>query len=558
MPADSPSCLSDKFTISPTTNSMTTTVTSVSSTNGITRSSPPSTPQLTRSTSPCLETRQLNKLRRFLSTLFHFGSDISSEIGERVRTLILAIVNNALSVEEFHTKVQHTTNFPLRPFALPFLKSTLPLLQKDILHMARHSKQSTAQFISQHEDLIFLPREILETNAKELNENGKRKLNEDLRELDDRQYATKRPLTTCTSPSLVPSTSSSRNSSFYSTATITTTNSHSSSSSNRLMDTMRRDFRDKERAFTAYLREYASDFKEITDKNADDDWKNAENMLNCVLDMVTKAKRALFILQQKDSHLRRLVETNDLEWRRRHSELLTQTEDRIVEVRRKAEEAVIEIKRQSMIDVQKAITNSEQKSSELLTREREQFQRITQELKQKSFEDAYNILNRQEDGPEQCWHCGRKAIETCSGCSIARYCGLFCQHRDWELHQKLCGSDLKRKLTENPLLYGGSMRRTYKIQTPTISPNNNHHQTQNNVTTTTSDSPPSTKRASTPTPNETSQSTCTTPLLCVSSPPVDEQEHASTSDTVINHQQRDSTASNITTTTASVVKTETL
>jgi len=100
----------------------------------------------------------------------------------------------------------------------------------------------------------------------------------------------------------------------------------------------------------------------------DDDWKHAENMLNCVLDMVTKTKRALFILQQKDGHLRRLVESNDLEWRRRHSELLTQTEDRIVEVRRKAEEAVIEIKRQSLIDIQK----SEQKSTELLIRERDQ------------------------------------------------------------------------------------------------------------------------------------------------------------------------------------------
>jgi hypothetical protein len=44
-------------------------------------------------------------------------------------------------------------------------------------------------------------------------------------------------------------------------------------------------------------------------------------------------------------------------------------------------------------------------------------------------------------------------VETCSGCNIARYCGQYCQHRDWELHQKLCGMDLKRKLADNPLLY---------------------------------------------------------------------------------------------------------
>ncbi len=52
--------------------------------------------------------------------------------------------------------------------------------------------------------------------------------------------------------------------------------------------------------------------------------------------MVTKTKRVLFMLQQKDNHLRHLIETNDLEWRRRHANLLTQTEDRIVEIRRKA------------------------------------------------------------------------------------------------------------------------------------------------------------------------------------------------------------------------------
>ncbi len=59
-------------------------------------------------------------------------------------------------------------------------------------------------------------------------------------------------------------------------------------------------------------------------------------MLNYILEMVTKSKRVLFMLQQKDIHFRRLIETNDLEWRRRHAELLTQTDDRIADIRRKA------------------------------------------------------------------------------------------------------------------------------------------------------------------------------------------------------------------------------
>ena len=59
-------------------------------------------------------------------------------------------------------------------------------------------------------------------------------------------------------------------------------------------------------------------------------------MLNSILEMVTKTKRVLFVLQQKDNHLRHLIENNDLEWRRRHADLAAQTDERIIEIRRKA------------------------------------------------------------------------------------------------------------------------------------------------------------------------------------------------------------------------------
>ena len=59
--------------------------------------SPPSTISLqtptVRSASP---SKQLDKLKRFFSTLYHFGSDISNETGERVRTLILALIVSGL------------------------------------------------------------------------------------------------------------------------------------------------------------------------------------------------------------------------------------------------------------------------------------------------------------------------------------------------------------------------------------------------------------------------------------------------------------------------------
>lgn len=61
-----------------------------------------------------------------------------------------------------------------------------------------------------------------------------------------------------------------------------------------------------------------------------------------------------------------------------------------------SEETVLEIKRQSIIDLQKAVSQTEQKSTEILVREREQYQRI----KTQTFEEAYSLLNRQEDSPE--------------------------------------------------------------------------------------------------------------------------------------------------------------
>lgn len=61
---------------------------------------------------------------------------------------------------------------------------------------------------------------------------------------------------------------------------------------------------------------------------------------------------------------------------------------------------MLEVKRQSIVDLQKAVAQTEQKSNELLLREREQYQRLNQDLKVQTFEEAYALLNRQDDGPE--------------------------------------------------------------------------------------------------------------------------------------------------------------
>lgn len=44
---------------------------------------------------------------------------------------------------------------------------------------------------------------------------------------------------------------------------------------------------------------------------------------------------------------------------------------------------------------------------------------------------------------QQCWNCGRKATETCSGCNMARYCSASCQYRDWDSHHQVSCQQLK-------------------------------------------------------------------------------------------------------------------
>mgnify|MGYP002715775428 CR=1 FL=1 len=145
-------------------------------------SSPPTTNATTNATTTTLLNQSnrpnLGKLKRFLSTLVQFGAEINSELGDKVRNLVFSMVvstkivhtrgtyrkdphgfeinsmkilnlfqNGNLTIEEFHTNLQDATNFPLRPFVLPFLKTHLPLLQKELAFQARIAKQVSFIFI---------------------------------------------------------------------------------------------------------------------------------------------------------------------------------------------------------------------------------------------------------------------------------------------------------------------------------------------------------------------------------------------------------------------------
>ncbi|XP_004520966.1 protein CBFA2T3 isoform X1 [Ceratitis capitata] len=199
----------------------------------------------------------------------------------------------------------------------------------------------------------------------------------------------------------------------------------------------------------------------------EEEWKNIHTMLNCISAMVDKTKRAITILQQRGVEPQQpsygeVTPATLVEIRR-------QTEEKVAEFKRNAEEAVNQVKRQAVIEIQRAVVAAETRASEVMAQERLRMEKFFVEMSRHSSA-VHNTsaavagvattavaAEREMDnkspsitaGQNACWNCGRKATETCSGCNLARYCGAFCQHKDWEHHHQICGttrsSDLSAK-----------------------------------------------------------------------------------------------------------------
>ncbi|XP_013780863.1 protein CBFA2T1-like isoform X2 [Limulus polyphemus] len=433
--------------------------------------------------------RQLSKLKRFLSTLQQFGNEISPEVGERVHAFILGLVNSSLTIEEFHQKVQDVTGYPLRPFVIPFLKSHLPMLHSEILHFARLAKQTPQQYLRQYEQAVLdsaahpsgEPFEIFQLDSKE---NRKRRTpsDSDLRRpvesngysdtSSEGPYPTKRHLTL---PNL--------NIGSRLSPAVTANHVHSNISF-RFDDSSVFRMRERDR-YERYERTFQREVSE--ERDMEDEWRNIHTMLNCILGMVDKTKRALAILQQR-SHVewndfspwtRRHLEVGEFDMKKSNNDILTRcksAEERVSEVRRRAE-AVKEMKRQAVTELQKAVSAAESKANELLAVERTKMERLISEARRQGSEEALASINQQEDSTENCWNCGRKANETCSGCKVARYCGSFCQHRDWESHHKICGNNISGSTPITTI--SSETSKVAKASTPTNDQNSPSPKTMN-------------------------------------------------------------------------------
>ncbi|XP_067905071.1 protein CBFA2T1 isoform X3 [Heterodontus francisci] len=508
-------------------------------------------------------TRQLCKLKRFLSTLQQFANDISPEIGERVRSLVLGLVNSTRTIEEFHSKLQEATNFPLRPFVIPFLKANLPLLQRELLYCAGLAKQTPAQYLAQHEQLLLDANSTSSIDSSEIllevNENAKRRTPDRTKENGlahdplQAEHLSKRPCTLnrgqCFSPSNglnhqpngLPHQASPQPQHYR---------LDDMALAHHYRDTYRhpehRDLRDRHQPAAPGIhgtrQEEVIDHR-LTDREWAEEWKHLDNLLNCIMDMVEKTRRSLTVLRRcQEADREELHHWNhcysDVDDMRKeiHGEMLRRPAQGYTreEIWKKAEEAVNEVKRQAMMELKKAVLEAEYKAHEMITAERAKMERALTDAKRQVSEDMRSTINKQEDsgekidvidsycsapclnpssqlsapatvlkrllsksqmissvtmtkasrvhtaswswegeadGPtdistiasaipcssdrrrtpcgarqmasvaspsESCWNCGRKANETCSGCNTARYCGSFCQHKDWEKHHHVC------------------------------------------------------------------------------------------------------------------------
>ncbi|XP_069179794.1 protein CBFA2T3 isoform X3 [Procambarus clarkii] len=359
--------------------------------------------------------RQISKVRRFLTTLHQFAADISHDVGDRVRHLVLGLLSGGVSVEEFHGSLQEVTHFPLRPFVLPFLRSHLPFLQRELQTLARRAAMPVSQYVAVHEAAL------LEATAGEPTDFFSSEVTSSKRRHEG--YFENGDSGGGGSGGGVSPPPSKRLGIFsppYPSVGISPDPpSHP------------RDYR--------------------TPAPPDDEWKNIHVMLTCILSMVEKTRRALTMLQQKEERdggsgisrvgsmgatdLRQRADY-DAEVRRHAAELVAQsirtTEERVSEVKRKAEEAVSEVRRAAVAEVQRAVGAAEARAQELVAAERAKVEALLREVGRRDPSEP------RAEPQQACWNCGRKAHETCSGCNVARYCGPFCQHKDWDSHHKVC------------------------------------------------------------------------------------------------------------------------
>ncbi|EDV28244.1 uncharacterized protein TRIADDRAFT_53660 [Trichoplax adhaerens] len=380
--------------------------------------------------------KQLSKLKRFLTTLRQFGSDISPEVGEKVRGIILDLVNAALSVDEFQHKLQDITNFPIRQFVAQFLRSTIPLLRQELSECAQLSIRPSLPSLnsiyptppttpyyhhrhpsspldfynrnwpSGHADCkLMMYGQNIPTPARV--DLKRKEYNESLAErLDSENYRKK---------------------------------GKNDSENNLMLDQVL----EKITPMAPYFHENSK----INPASAAILYEPQKS-----INRTNSDKQEIQILAAAANKNVKGAEVSEL------GDFLQSMKG----VVRKAEGLLTKLNQQSNKNDQiegKAKNKQDSDKYEEEVQQKEELERS--HLNSRNSEKNGNNKDDQDrssafsqvKNQSGCWHCGKKASETCGGCKIARYCSVSCQHKDWNVrHHVVCWQLLTRHPKTDPSL----------------------------------------------------------------------------------------------------------
>ncbi|XP_022649937.1 protein CBFA2T3-like [Varroa destructor] len=351
--------------------------------------------------------QKINKIRRVFTIIRNFCVDVSPSAGEVATKFICSLVCATISLEEFRCRVAELTGLHLKAFVVPFLRANLPVLQTQLLALAKAAKQSSLEYLSTHEHFLIdggtsgEPLEIFEQLPP------RKRMYTEIQRTTNAEPGNKRT----------------------------------------------RGGEPEEDPFDA--------------RHSEEALQNVNQMLDCILAMVDKTKKTLSLLRKRQDPLWNIRMPLELELKRRIiPNPLPHYDIGLLDVRRRTEEAVQEVRRQAMLELEKAVTAAESRASQMIALERSKLETLILEAKRQAQQEVLTRLNKHHhQSPEppgsndamlNCWNCGRKANDTCSGCGLARYCGAFCQHRHWESHHKVCKALHLSRAPQPPIASSGT------------------------------------------------------------------------------------------------------
>lgn len=298
-------------------------------------------------------------------------------MGDKVRKIVFDLVVDKITISQFQKLIQDVTTFPVRSFMLPFLHTQIPLLRDIVAKQAALAGCSPLAYLTDQEAVILGQEDPSSPPTDKMMEHQAQARKRKSSSVSDTGCSAQKKSPQQVSPPLFPSAPGGRSQNIVYPHTW-----------------------NPEAGKLGIISgiSYGPTTASQEGRSTEEEWKNVQVMLTCILGMVEKTQRAITILQQRQTT----------------PPSVTNTEEIVEAVKDNASAAIIELKNAAMNEIKMAGGGSTEHSGEV------------------------------------CLNCGRAASDTCSGCNQARYCGAFCQQRDWDVggHQQVCGGEERGERNE--------------------------------------------------------------------------------------------------------------